>query len=139
MDNSSLRYFLVILWAILVLETLLITAEWNKIESPCLCQEFRCKDGTFCLDKSKVCNGVRDCIGGEDERGYNGTGKCVRKRAECGKDEFKCKFGDCIKLEKVCDGQIDCWGAVDEAIDFCTWVHGNETSADTDDGTPKSI
>lgn len=45
----------------------------------------------------------------------------------CSSDEFKCKFGDCIKLEQVCDGKIDCWGAVDEAIDFCTWVHGNET------------
>lgn len=47
-------------------------------------------------------------------------------------DEFKCKFGDCIKLTQVCDGKIDCWGAVDEAIDFCSWVYGNDTMMPTD-------
>jgi len=29
-------------------------ADWNRIEKPCLCKEFRCNDGVDCLKAGKV-------------------------------------------------------------------------------------
>ena len=56
--------------------SIVLSAEkWTGIERPCLCQEFRCNDGIFCLDKSKICNGEKDCPSGEDEL-LKEHGKC---------------------------------------------------------------
>ena len=62
----------------------IVESEWKGIEKPCLCQEFRCNDGVFCLDKSKVCNGEKDCPEGEDELIKKEYGKCrPPKRQNC--------------------------------------------------------
>ena len=35
-------------------------------DNPCSVTDFPCSDGT-CIDHKRLCNGVRDCIHGEDE------------------------------------------------------------------------
>ena len=72
---------------------------------------FTCNDGKE-LDSSQVCNGERDCVGGEDEA-----------EALCGSsprpDKFECNDGKEIDKDYVCDGERDCMGGEDEAAAMC--------------------
>ena len=60
---------------------------------------FKCRHSN-CLPAVRVCDGVEDCIGGEDESGCGEHLTCPGM--------FKCKAGGCITPDQVCDGRTDC-------------------------------
>ncbi|VEN41021.1 unnamed protein product [Callosobruchus maculatus] len=108
-----------------------------------VCDGFQCNSGT-CIPKKQVCNGVKDCEGGDDETSCEGTsifkcanGESINDQSNCdgvvdcsdGSDEtdscknnvicpgyvFTCAYGACIDKKKVCDGNQDCRDNSDEA------------------------
>jgi len=70
----------------------------------CRPDEFQCNDGR-CIPESWICDGDRDCTGGEDEV------DCP----PCSDDEYTCADGTCIPDYWVCDDYDDCDGGEDEA------------------------
>lgn len=81
---------------------------------PSVCQthQFRCSSGN-CIQDSWLCDGIRDCDGGEDEENCNGTVVC-----QPGLKQFKCRTdGSCIPVREVCDGVVNCPDRSDEM--FC--------------------
>lgn len=66
------------------------------------------------LQKTWICDGVRDCVDGEDEM------KC---KVFCEEDQYMCKsqenlisnaFRNCVNRKHVCDGMKDCPKGDDE-------------------------
>ncbi|XP_035703802.1 limulus clotting factor C isoform X2 [Folsomia candida] len=93
----------------------------SQLRNACKINQFRCDDGSKCLPTEKLCNGKKDCPQGEDERG-NDQWDCTKivLSSPCHpQNEFRCRFGGCIKREQTCDGTPDCWGATDESTDTC--------------------
>lgn len=84
----------------------------------CPINKFKCHYGA-CLDRSKKCNGIRECVDGSDER------HCGRKTHSCGRNEFRC--GDdtkllhrkCIPATNICDGVLNCEDGSDETSTIC--------------------
>ena len=74
--------------------------------STCWPEMFRCLDHT-CVDMIHRCNGVWDCVGGEDEVGCGSS-------AICKEDGFACRDGSCVKMASYCDGHADCEDGTDE-------------------------
>ncbi|XP_052812440.1 uncharacterized protein LOC128240004 [Mya arenaria] len=71
----------------------------------CAQGEFKC-NGT-CFDNDRLCDGVRDCLDGEDEEG-----------CDCRSDTFSCSTStECIHNSLYCDGTADCADASDEMCD----------------------
>eukprot|EP01084_Bolivina_argentea_P026295 48872_1 len=75
-----------------------------------------CKDGEFKCDTGRciwdgfVCNGVRNCRNGIDERQH-----CNFSDINCPSDMFRCQSnGACIDIDKVCNGILDCKDGSDE-------------------------
>nr|XP_045613717.1 basement membrane-specific heparan sulfate proteoglycan core protein-like isoform X12 [Procambarus clarkii] len=63
-----------------------------------------CDDG---ITYACSCDGIKDCPGGEDERGCS---------IECGENFFECdNRTQCIPIASVCDGNQDCTDNKDEA------------------------
>ena len=70
------------------------------------CEAVGCPDrykcpGTFCIPVRRVCDGLRDCPGGEEEEGCHDTPLLCP-------GFFRCKGGACVGLSQVCDGDVDC-------------------------------
>ena len=85
--------------------------EQTEIRSsePCPQQYFRCPSSGNCLPVYLRCNGVHDCLQGEDESAC-GTYTCA--------GFFKCrKSTACVHVNHVCDGDAQCPLMDDEA--FC--------------------
>ena len=73
---------------------------------PCGLDQFQC-GSRECIEKSKVCDGLIDCISKDDELGC--------EQFECDPlTEFKCDSGQCIDSKKRNDFFIDCPDASDE-------------------------
>ena len=75
---------------------------------------FKCP-GFYCISIIKVCNGVFDCPGNDDER------HCAAQPLTC-PGLFPCKEGGCLDQLEVCDGVKHCLGGEDELgcdIDSC--------------------
>ncbi|VDL69323.1 unnamed protein product [Nippostrongylus brasiliensis] len=69
--------------------------------------EYLCRREQRCIRRSAVCDGVDDCVDGQDERICNGK--------KCALGMFACKNGDeCIAGHLECDGVADCADASDE-------------------------
>ncbi|CAK1540189.1 unnamed protein product [Leptosia nina] len=77
--------------------------------TPCYPRELACGDGS-CVPRDWICDGTRDCPGGEDEA------PC----STCEDNEFRCKSGLCIMKRWLCDGYSDCPGGEDEDEATCT-------------------
>uniref|UniRef100_A0A8D9B9P9 Sortilin-related receptor n=1 Tax=Cacopsylla melanoneura TaxID=428564 RepID=A0A8D9B9P9_9HEMI len=70
--------------------------------------EFRCDSGR-CIKEASVCDGYKDCDGGEDEK------FSCNLRPQCTTDQFECRStGNCISLIQLCDGKPQCPDESDE-------------------------
>lgn len=74
----------------------------------CVLDELPCfgKNGSICLEKNHLCDGIIDCSGGMDEL-------C------CEKDEFRCNNDNCLSIDQLCDGKRDCFDGEDEEHQIC--------------------
>ncbi|XP_070571134.1 G-protein coupled receptor GRL101-like [Ptychodera flava] len=70
--------------------------EESCVHQDCTTSQFECGNDQ-CIEKSKRCNLIPDCLNGQDE-------ECD----ECG--EFECNFGHCIPSSAKFDGEVDCGG-----------------------------
>ncbi|XP_050504158.1 sortilin-related receptor-like isoform X12 [Diabrotica virgifera virgifera] len=73
----------------------------------CESNQFQCDKGD-CILASWVCDGMEDCLGGEDERNCDSSVNCSRSQFKCQTD------GSCIPATAVCDGHFDCPDKTDE-------------------------
>lgn len=93
-----------------------ITSRTGAVSSPvpwlqCALGQFNCRDGATCIPSVLVCDGVRDCPNGLDE-------KCGSANV-CKDDEFLCASrspADCLPRNALCDGKEDCFGGADEYL-----------------------
>ena len=69
---------------------------------------FQC-NSTFCVPKSKCCDGSVDCPNRKDEQ------DCL----QCSVNEFKCKNNWCISESWLCDQFNDCGDHSDEDDNLC--------------------
>jgi integrin beta 2 len=69
--------------------------------------------GKECLELWKVCNGRKECPGGEDEVNCN--------KWTCADGYTKCSDGEkCIRSSSVCDGfRNECGDGLDEEEEMC--------------------
>ncbi|CAF4997041.1 unnamed protein product, partial [Rotaria sp. Silwood1] len=75
----------------------------------------RCDNGHKCLDWREICNGIVDCLNGEDE----GEQCIILESNECNLEtEFRCKNGICIPKDFAFDQMIDCIDKSDETNEF---------------------
>ena len=86
--------------------------------SVCNDNQMTCRDGT-CVDLSARCDGISDCVEGEDES--NCEPDMMEEEEEdkstCDEFMFDCRDGTCIDSSKLCDGVPDCPNETDES--FC--------------------
>ncbi|XP_031635626.1 sortilin-related receptor-like isoform X1 [Contarinia nasturtii] len=76
----------------------------SSMTKNCLRNQFMCDKR--CISKSLVCDGIEDCLSGEDEA------NCA---LSCGKDKFRCRSdGVCLDRIKYCDGVTHCVDGSDE-------------------------
>ncbi|KAL1446930.1 hypothetical protein MTO96_028695, partial [Rhipicephalus appendiculatus] len=80
---------------------------------PLVCRrdEFSCRDDSTCIPLALLCDGVKDCPNGLDE-------KCGNAR-QCKENEFLCATGSastCMPRSLLCDGREDCAGGSDESL-----------------------
>ncbi|XP_014239724.1 sortilin-related receptor-like isoform X1 [Cimex lectularius] len=75
----------------------------------CSRSQFLCEDGE-CIQQSWVCDGRKDCRGGEDEANCESNMSCHNST-----DVFHCRHTQsCIKKSLVCNGKKDCLDGTDE-------------------------
>ena len=84
-----------------------------RYNSPLLPIHLKIQQGIRCVEKEKVCDGVIDCFGTEDE--MNCT-TCLKRKLTHTKapDDIICPEPSCISIGKLCDGIPDCPGEADE-------------------------
>ncbi len=72
-----------------------------------------CNYGLLCLDWRDICNGVQNCMFGDDEE------NCDKLEFnECEDGEYRCANGMCIPDEYFLDGEYDCLDLTDEKERF---------------------
>ncbi|XP_075546622.1 MAM and LDL-receptor class A domain-containing protein 1-like isoform X3 [Dermacentor variabilis] len=77
----------------------------------CRRSEFNCRDGSTCIPAALLCDGVKDCPNGLDE-------KCG-STMPCKENEFFCATRSpsaCLPRSLLCDGHEDCAGGSDESL-----------------------
>lgn len=79
-----------------------------RVVSPCTSAEFQCKDRITCIHRSWVCDGEKDCPGGDDEMAPT----CLN--VTCRADQFQCKDRTCIAGALECSGKAECADGSDE-------------------------
>ena len=67
---------------------------------------------SYCLPLRRICDGVVDCPGGEDE------GSCNEKPLLC-PGFLRCRGGGCVHPVHICDGYIDCLELGEDEL-YCT-------------------
>ncbi|KAF0705025.1 Uncharacterized protein FWK35_00034784, partial [Aphis craccivora] len=98
---------------------------------------FKCWQGTGCIGLRAVCDGIKDCADGSDER------VCDNWSSHCDRfTEFRClnhfntyNARSCIPRQWVCDLQDDCPHGEDETVTSCLGMdhptfNGLETDID---------
>ncbi|CAL1300607.1 unnamed protein product, partial [Larinioides sclopetarius] len=79
----------------------------REIQLPCPDGWVRCPNRDRCIPSYFVCDGYRDCYGGESEEK-----NCTQE--PCSITGFKCPNGTCINRVWVCNGRTDCGNNTDE-------------------------
>ncbi|XP_064212839.1 basement membrane-specific heparan sulfate proteoglycan core protein [Tribolium castaneum] len=80
--------------------------EGRSPESKCRADDIvRCADGSPSICADQVCDGVKDCADGGDEKNCS---------SDCAKGEISCDITRCIPESKRCDGMKDCQDDTDE-------------------------
>ena len=74
------------------------------------CQSNKDQNTYPCIDMSRVCDGIRNCHGGEDEQQT-----CPPRT--CQPHQFQCNNGICISARFKCDHDNDCGDNSDEPSD----------------------
>jgi hypothetical protein len=77
----------------------------------CVYNQFTCGDGT-CIPMVFICDGKKDCAGGEDENNCN---------LRCGPGTFQCTGGrpQCISMADRCTGNVKCADGSDQKCASC--------------------
>ncbi|CAH0717661.1 unnamed protein product, partial [Brenthis ino] len=86
-----------------------ICKENTTISLICGPNEFKCSDGSVCVERALACDGRSDCPDGSDEH----PAACDTRR--CYDTEFMCSSGNCIPATWKCDASADCADGSDEA------------------------
>ena len=82
----------------------------RDIECP---QKFKCHR-SYCIHMSKVCNGIKDCVHGEDENICHDKDRCVGK--------LRCRNSQlCLSIDQFCDNRFDCPYGDDEELCTSSW------------------
>ncbi|XP_035661037.1 laminin subunit alpha-1-like [Branchiostoma floridae] len=106
--GGNMRMFLAVVLACLAVQ---VSAEGCDPE-----KEFECKNG-FCIDNSRRCNGIFECLDFSDED------NCPV--AKCQPGEFQCTSGECVSGDLRCNGSPDCPDESDEAGCVKILCHGH--------------
>ena len=89
-------------------------------EVSCQQRQFECLDGT-CIPDHHTCDGISDCLAGEDETDCNNTAVM-----------FLCENGQSILMTKYCDFYNDCTDSSDETN--CTFPNCDDDMFRCDNG-----
>ena len=84
----------------------MITEERSCPADTFTCQSNKLSGRYSCIDKRLVCDGVKNCVKGEDEM------NCTTRT--CHPGEFQCDNGICIPQSFHCDHDNDCGDGSDE-------------------------
>lgn len=74
----------------------------------CLSSEYKCNDRISCIKNAWVCDGQKDCPGGDDEM------PPICRNVTCRADQFQCRDQSCIPGHLHCSGKPDCSDGSDE-------------------------
>lgn len=106
---TSVRY-----WA---QELKIFTDSSSPAHQESYCEGFRCDLGN-CIDVDMLCDGIPQCLGGEDETMHfceKRQNACrVLKNCVCPVDHLTCLNGKCVHKSKFCDRVNDCGDYSDE-------------------------
>ena len=69
----------------------------------------QCNHSLLCLDWRDICDGIQQCMFGDDEENCKAL-----QLNKCDKDEYRCTNGMCIPDEYFLDGEYDCMDWSDE-------------------------
>jgi len=79
-------------------------------ELTCGADKFTCGDAS-CIAAGRVCDGVSDCLDGDDEEACDGEAG----ESGCAANQWACADGVCVPEDWRCDGEYeDCGGGEDE-------------------------
>lgn len=70
--------------------------------------DYQCNDRITCIDRQWLCDGGKDCPGGDDEELIH----CQNKT--CRDDQFQCMDHTCIPGHLMCSGKPECPDGSDE-------------------------
>ena len=95
-------------------DELLSTCKEHKASCSTDTRLFECNDGSSCVERARLCNHVKDCADGEDERAEH----CKQK---CRSSDLPCDNSSCIKRQLACSAhqQPLCEDGSDMAADLC--------------------
>ncbi|XP_044756720.1 uncharacterized protein LOC123315190 [Coccinella septempunctata] len=89
----------------------------KSVTQKSFCDGFRCDLGN-CIDVDQICDGIPQCLGGEDETPLFCQKKrnaCpILKNCACPVDHLTCLNGKCVHKSKFCDRVNDCGDYSDE-------------------------
>lgn len=81
----------------------------------CHADQFKCLNDGSCVPLSSVCNHVKECPDGSDERGCSDHQPRPTTTTVCQTGYFPCDETRCFPLSDYCDGKQDCYDGFDES------------------------
>ena len=92
-------------------------------------QMLGCDSGVLCLDWREICDGIQNCLEGNDEENCD-----LLEMNRCEENEYRCVNGMCIPDSFFLDGELDCLDWSDEmSFKKSEDCFGESVSAECDD------